>query len=246
MAMQKKSKHLAYLVGHTKQTKTMTFTEKQIQQLSEPILAKNVKERDGNRAGTFQLAYVEGWHVIDEANRIFVYGGWSSETIETTMVNAQPDNVTYIAKVRITVGNVIREGTGAGHGNTKQGIGVNIESAIKEAETDARKRAFMQFGNQFGLSLYNGKDKSWKTNKAQINTGEVIETLREQVQQVSNTPDTDKTFGLAKNAILNAKSKEQLTDHQKNIATRFAQGKLTITQKEQLETLIVNKIKVLK
>ena len=27
---------------------------------------------------------------------------------------------------------------------------------------------------------------------------------------------------------------------------RFAQGKLTITQKEQLETLIVNKIKVLK
>ena len=79
-----------------------------------------------------------------------------------------------------------------------------------------------------------------------INKGEVIETLREQVKEISNTSDTDKTFGLAKNAILNAKSKEQLTDHQKNIATRFAQGKLTITQKEQLETLIVNKIKVLK
>ena len=79
-----------------------------------------------------------------------------------------------------------------------------------------------------------------------MNKGEVIETLREQVKEISNTSDTDKTFGLAKNAILNAKSKEQLTDHQKNIATRFAQGKLTITQKEQLETLIVNKIKVLK
>ena len=79
-----------------------------------------------------------------------------------------------------------------------------------------------------------------------INKGEVIETLREQVKEISNTSVTDKTFGLAKNAILNAKSKEQLTDHQKNIATRFAQGKLTITQKEQLETLIVNKIKVLK
>ena len=79
-----------------------------------------------------------------------------------------------------------------------------------------------------------------------INKGEVIETLREQVKEISKTSDTDKTFGLAKNAILNAKSKEQLTDHQKNIATRFAQGKLTITQKEKLETLIVNKIKVLK
>ena len=85
-----------------------------------------------------------------------------------------------------------------------------------------------------------------KVQEKKINKGEVIETLREQVKEISNTSDTDKTFGLAKNAILNAKSKEQLTDHQKNIATRFAQGKLTITQKEQLETLIVNKIKVLK
>ena len=80
-----------------------------------------------------------------------------------------------------------------------------------------------------------------------VNKGEVIETLREQVKaKTSNKSDTDVTFGLAKNAILNAKSKEQLTDHQKNIATRFAQGKLTLTQKEQLETLIVNKLKVLK
>jgi len=80
-----------------------------------------------------------------------------------------------------------------------------------------------------------------------VNKGEVIQTLREQVKaKTSNKSDTDVTFGLAKNAILNAKSKEQLTDHQKNIATRFAQGKLTLTQKEQLETLIVNKLKVLK
>ena len=31
---------------------------------------------------------------------------------------------------------------------------------IKEAETDAKKRALMSFGNQFGLSLYD-KDKAW-------------------------------------------------------------------------------------
>ena len=86
-----------------------------------------------------------------------------------------------------------------------------------------------------------------KVQEKNVNKGEVIETLREQVKaKTSNKSDTDVTFGLAKNAILNAKSKEQLTDHQKNIATRFAQGKLTLTQKEQLETLIVNKLKVLK
>ena len=244
MGMQKKSKHSAYQVGLTKQTKTMTFTEKQNEMLKEPILAKNVKERDGNREGTFQLAYVEGWHVIAEANRIFGFDGWSSETIETTCVQNDTNFVTYIAKVRVTVGDIIREGTGAGHGNQKSGIGNNHEAAIKEAETDARKRAFMQFGNQFGLSLYNGKDKSWKTNKPKPseNKGEVIETLRKQVQEkVSNKPDTDATFGLAKKAIEIATSVDQLTDHKKNIATRFAQGKLTQEQKIELDRAIISK-----
>ena len=93
---------------------------------------------------------------------------------------------------------------------------------------------------------FNMEDEK-EVQEKNINKGEVIETLREQVKaKTSNKSDTDVTFGLAKNAILNAKSKEQLTDHQKNIATRFAQGKLTLTQKEQLETLIVNKLKVLK
>ena len=219
----------------------MKFSKEQIAQLSEPILAKNVKERDGNRDGTFQLAYVEGWHVIAEANRIFGFDGWSSETIETTCVQNDPNFVTYIAKVRVTVGDIVREGTGAGHGNQKSGIGNNHEAAIKEAETDARKRAFMQFGNQFGLSLYNGKDKSWKTNKEkpQVNKGEVIETLREQVAQVSdNRPQSENTFLLAKNAVETAKSVDQLLDHQKNIAIRFRDGKLTQQQKTELDNTV--------
>ena len=219
----------------------MEFSKEQVELLQEPILAKNVKERDGNKAGTFQLAYVEGWHVIAEANRIFGFDGWNSETIETTCVQNEPNFVTYIAKVRITVGDVVREGTGAGHGNQKSGIGNNHEAAIKEAETDARKRAFMQFGNQFGLSLYNGKDKSWKTNikESQVNKGEVIETLREQVAQVSdNRPQSENTFLLAKNAVETAKSVDQLLDHQKNIAIRFRDGKLTQQQKTELLSLV--------
>ena len=219
----------------------MEFTKEQVELLKEPILAKNVKERDGNREGTFQLAFVEGWHVIAEANRIFGFDGWSSETIETTCVQNDPTFVTYIAKVRITVGDVIREGTGAGHGNQKSGIGNNHEAAIKEAETDARKRAFMQFGNQFGLSLYNGKDKSWKLNtgKPKVNKGEVIETLREQVAEVAdNKPQSENTFLLAKNAVENAKSVDQLLDHQKNIAIRFRDGKLTQRQKTELLSLV--------
>ena len=78
-----------------------------------------------------------------------------------------------------------------------------------------------------------------------INKGEVIETLREQVKEISTNSDTEKTYQLAKGAINTAKSVEQLTDFKKNIAIRFAKGKLTLTQKEELETLIVNKKRVL-
>ena len=218
----------------------MEFSKEQVELLNAPILAKNVKERDGNQAGTFQLAYVEGWHVIDEANRIFGFDGWTSETIETNLVAEEQKCISYTAKVRITIGDVIREGTGAGHGRFGS-LGEKHESAIKEAETDARKRAFMQFGNQFGLSLYNGKDKSWKLNtgKPKVNKGEVIETLREQVAEVAdNKPQSENTFLLAKNAVENAKSVDQLLDHQKNIAIRFRDGKLTQQQKTELDNTV--------
>ena len=84
-----------------------------------------------------------------------------------------------------------------------------------------------------------------KVEDKKNNKGEVIETLREQVKEISNNSDTEKTYQLAKGAINTAKSVEQLTDFKKNIAIRFAKGKLTLTQKEELETLIVNKKKVL-
>ena len=81
-----------------------------------------------------------------------------------------------------------------------------------------------------------------KVAEKKINKGEVIETLREQVQaKVSNKPDTDATFGLAKKAIEIASSEDQLTDHKKNIATRFAQGKLTQEQKIELDRAIISK-----
>ena len=61
--------------------------------------------------------------------------------------------VTYVAKVRVVAGGVLKEGTGAGHGIDVD-LGQAHESAVKEAESDAMKRALMLFGDQFGLALY--------------------------------------------------------------------------------------------
>lgn len=205
----------------------MEFSKEQVEKLKEPILAANVKERDGNKAGTFQLAYVEGWHVINEANRIFGFDGWSSETIYTLCVADNNESVTYIAKVKVTVGNLFREGTGAGHGRFGS-IGEKHESAIKEAETDARKRAFMQFGNQFGLSLYNGKDKSWKTNKAKP-------------QKETLVPEQPSVTEMALKWIQKAPSQKHLDEIKKRLDAQMKEGNLSDSERHKLTNAIVQK-----
>jgi DNA repair and recombination protein RAD52 len=141
--------------------------------LEAPLNRAHVKQRE--QSGR-KLSYVEGWHAIAEANRIFGFGDWTRETVEIKCVaererkigGAQRDGwgVSYIAKVRVVVAGVIREGVGAGHGIDVD-LGLAHESAIKEAETDAMKRALMTFGNPFGLALYD-KEQSNVATVAQI------------------------------------------------------------------------------
>lgn len=138
----------------------MTFTPEQIASLSGPLDKSKVKER--TQAGR-QLSYIEAWHAIAEANRIFGYELWDRETVSMTKLGEVREvdgkqRVAYASKVRVTVytstgGKIVREGTGFGSGIDKDS-GQAHESAIKEAESDAMKRALMTFGNPFGLALY--------------------------------------------------------------------------------------------
>ena len=146
----------------------MPFTEEVTNKLNQPIDKDKTSWRWANRDKTFKLYYLESWHVIREANRVFNYD-WTSETIQLDLVNADKFCVTYIAKVRVTVGTIVKEGIGAGHGRGENvPIGDKHESAAKEAESDARKRALMQFGDQFGLSLYD-KEKNWQKTQPPVN-----------------------------------------------------------------------------
>ena len=138
----------------------MPFSENQIGLLKAPLNSKHVKTR--SQAGR-TFSYVEAWHAIDEANRIFGFDAWTRETVEMRLVSEKAREigsykkpgwgVTYLAKVRVTIGGVCREGTGAGSGIDVD-LGQAHESAAKEAESDAMKRALMTFGYTFGLALY--------------------------------------------------------------------------------------------
>ncbi len=107
------------------------------------------------------LSYIEGWHAVAEANRIFGFDGWDREMIAAECVWQDGRGATklcaYTARVRIRVragGTIIqRDGSGVGQGSGST-IGEAHESALKEAETDATKRALTTFGNLFGLALY--------------------------------------------------------------------------------------------
>ncbi len=144
----------------------MAFTEKQVAALSAKLSPDVVKAR---KQGGASVSYIEGWHAIAEANRIFGFDAWARETVDIRLVSERERkigadkardgwSVSYVVKVRITVDGVMREGVGAGHGIDAD-LGQAHESAIKEAETDAMKRALMTFGNPFGLALYD-KDRT--------------------------------------------------------------------------------------
>jgi DNA recombination protein Rad52 len=145
------------------------FSERQVAALSAPLDRANVRQRDQGRS---RVSYLEGWQVIAEANRIFGFDGWERSTLISRCVaeHERPIGrdrksgwgVTYIARVRITITagqrTLIREGSGAGHGIDSD-LGLAHESALKEAETDATKRALMTFGNPFGLALYDKQQR---------------------------------------------------------------------------------------
>ena len=136
----------------------MALSDTQVRQLRAKLDGKHVKTRKAN--GT-DLYYVEGWHVIAEANRIFGYDAWDRRTLASHCVWSGPSGAyhgaAYTAKVRVSVRagdiTIVREGSGTGEGRAST-PGQAHELALKGAETDATKRALATFGNPFGLALY--------------------------------------------------------------------------------------------
>src|SRR5262245_23620808 len=119
----------------------MAFTGTQTKQLKAKLDPKHIKTR---HAGGNTLHYIEGWHALAEANRIFGFDGWDRETVSTNCVSSSKNRgdyfVAYTAKVRITVRageiTVVREGSGTGEAKAFS-PGQAHDLALKSAETDA-------------------------------------------------------------------------------------------------------------
>jgi DNA recombination protein Rad52 len=131
--------------------------------LMEPLDAALVKPAPSGKYGD----YIPGYDVIDAMNRIFGWDGWGYDlnAINQTYNGPGPKEgqfqIGYLAIVKVWVfserGLITRQATGNGDGINKS-ITTAMESASKEAETDALKRACRTLGYPLGLALYDKSD----------------------------------------------------------------------------------------
>lgn len=132
------------------------LTPKQHEILLKGINAERIAQRKGG--GGKALSYLEAWDVKAHMNRIFGFLNWSADVLSADL--AYEDNsdgkwsVGYKVVLRLSV-------NGASY--TEAAVGSAVlpsrgeahDMAIKTAESDAFKRAAINLGDQFGLSLYN-------------------------------------------------------------------------------------------
>ena len=131
------------------------------QALGQPLDPELASQRKGRKGQVFD--YLEGHAVIDQANRIFGFGGWGYELVgDVTLrrietVNNQTGEVKveqgYSAPVRVTVAGALPR-TDVGVHPVAEDNFDGHDTAIKGAVTDGLKRAFRSFGAQFGNGFY--------------------------------------------------------------------------------------------
>lgn len=157
------------------------FTAEQITKLEKPLDPKHVKAPDGKFGPKGD--YLEGWHVINEMNRVFGFDGWSY-TIELSRdalekaADKDQWQAAYTCICTLCVGEVTRQDVGFGSGFAKA-VGDAIEGATKEAATDALKRAARTFGNIFGLALYDKSRANVCAPPQDLPTGPINDATRD-------------------------------------------------------------------
>lgn len=169
----------------------MTDWEAISAELAKPLDRRHVKPPPQGKYGE----YVDAYHIISEANRIFGFDGWTYTVSRLDCTNcAEVERkgnmqwqIGYFAVVRVHVAGVTREDVGHGQGHGKS-QGDAHDSAVKEAVTDGLKRALRTFGNPFGLALYDktqehvrdvqGDERAAANHVEQINNAETLDELK--------------------------------------------------------------------
>lgn len=136
------------------------LNDRQYEQLLKPLNPSRVAKR--SQAGR-SLSYLEAWDVKAHLNRIFGFLNWSADVVSADLAFEDHNEkgqwqVGYKVVLRLTIGSTYDPDctyteAAVGSASLPQ-RGEAHDMAVKTAESDALKRAAINLGTQFGLSLY--------------------------------------------------------------------------------------------
>lgn len=117
-----------------------------------------ISQRPGQ--GGKKCGYIQASKVIELANDVFGFNGWSSQIKECQVDFVdEKGNDKFDMGLSVIMRVTLRDGTyhedvGYGHVENFKGKGLAFEKSKKEATTDAMKRALRSFGNVLGNCIY--------------------------------------------------------------------------------------------
>ncbi|KAJ4489915.1 hypothetical protein J3R30DRAFT_3278204 [Lentinula aciculospora] len=128
--------------------------------LNQQLGPEYISTRPGPGGGP-KLVYAEGWKIINLANEVFGFNGWSTNLVSLTTdfidyneeTRRYSVGVTAILRVTLRDG-VFHEDIGYGILENSKTKGPALDKCKKEAVTDALKRSLRNFGNLLGNCLY--------------------------------------------------------------------------------------------
>ncbi|KAK2461230.1 hypothetical protein APHAL10511_006757 [Amanita phalloides] len=128
--------------------------------LNQKLGPEYISQRPGP-GGASKLTYAEGWKIINLANEVFGFNGWSSRlvSITTDFIDYSEESRRYTVGVTAIVRVTLRDGVhhedvGYGMLENSKSKGMALDKCKKEAVTDGLKRALRNFGNLLGNCLY--------------------------------------------------------------------------------------------
>lgn len=172
----------------------MKLTAEQYEVLLRPLAKSRVSNR---KQGGTTLAYVEAWDVKAHLIRVFGFGGFDAEVTsnefryESEGISKSGNvvwEVAYQATVRLYIHSLGCTYTESAIGSAMGSRSEAHDNAIKNAASDALKRAAIYLGTQFGLSLYDGGNMNDVIGRTLVVPSDYVQAAPVVVEEVAVTP----------------------------------------------------------
>jgi len=210
--------------------------------LAQPLDPQLVAQRKGR--GGRQFDYIEGHTAIDQANKIFGFGGWGFELVGDVSLRhvEQVDSRTgevrrsaaYSAMVKVTVPGAPSR-TDVGFQPVTDDSPEGHETAYKGCVTDALKRALRSFGDRFGNGLYGDPPTTARHGRTPEPPQEPRhqpaaerspsqQSRRRVVQPAASTDDDQRDARNLRGQLLELSTEQGFTEEQVRVAVRAKTG----------------------